>query len=113
MPPIIIWVMRRLPSVVGWLASHLLRFAAIFSIVGVHGVAWSTLLPIHAPRTQTGCPSGVILMFVCRGSLSGFSFRVDNRAALYSFEPIGMISVFAVLNTAPDTSPIAAAQKIY
>ena len=36
-PPMIICKISRLPSVVGWFASHLFRLVAIFSIVGVHG----------------------------------------------------------------------------
>ena len=39
----------------------LFRLMAIFSIIGVQGVAWSTPFPIHAPSTLTGWPSMAIL----------------------------------------------------
>ena len=99
----IIWVMSLRPSVVRWFASQRFRLAAIFSMVGVHGVAWSTPLPIHAPRTLTGWPSPAILMFAGIGEAPSWVLLVSISLARYSAVPIGMISVFAMLKTAPDT----------
>ena len=79
MPPIIICVINLLPLAVGWFASHLFRFVAIFSIVGVHGIAWSTLLPVQAPSMCVGCPSVAILMFTSNWELTGFVFLVAIR----------------------------------
>ena len=76
----------------------------IFSIVVVQGVAWSTLLPIHAPRTQTGWPSAAIFMFLSNSGLLGFVFLVTIRFSRYSLVPKGITSVLAMLKTAPETS---------
>jgi len=64
-----------------------------------------TLLPIQAPRIHTASPSHAIRISLGRGSQSvGLIFLEFTTVLLCFFVPISIISVFSMLNLAPDTS---------
>ncbi len=63
------------------------------------------LFPIHAPRDLTASPSFVMCMRLFNWDWSsGLILHVATMIYLWSSIPIRMISVFSMLNFAPDAS---------
>ena len=100
--PIVICTISRLASSVGLLLFQFLRVDLILSIIGFQGWVRLVLFPIHAPRHRMACPLLASLIFSCRGRSSGWSFLVCITRSLCSWVPMGTISVFSILNFAPD-----------
>src|SRR5713226_6764380 len=93
-----------LPYRVGLLLPHQSRSFLILSSTGSQGAVILVWLPIHVPRRRIAVLLGAILMHSLSGSRScGLSFCVLVSDLLYSSIPIGIISVFSVLNLAPET----------
>ena len=69
---------------------------------GSQGVVLLTWFLIYAPRDQMAWLSWTIWMFGLSGSSAGCSLHVVLTLFLCARDPIGMISVFIVLNFAPD-----------
>ncbi|KAF9783299.1 hypothetical protein BJ322DRAFT_1069956 [Thelephora terrestris] len=103
-PPATICTIRRLPSKVGYRASHRLKSFLIVSTIFFHGSSGFSLFPTHAPRILVASLSPA--MWIDVGTLSPATFitLVSARVWRYSAVPIGIISVFSTLNFAPDTS---------
>src|ERR1700761_2636455 len=77
----------------------------ILSTIVSHGVMSLTLFPIHAPSRRVASLSRAILILLSRGVVSfGFIFLEATIDDLCVAEPIGTISVFSMLNFAPDAS---------
>ena len=102
MPPTVIWVIRCFASRVGFEVVQLSSVFLILSSVVLHGCAWSTLFPIHAPRMRVGLPSSAILIPGGSGVSVGWRVRSSTIRTLCCLEPIGIISVFSRLNFAPE-----------
>src|SRR6266849_1242101 len=102
-PPMMAWAISFLPLSVGLDFPHSLRFLFMLSNMGSHGDFRLVLFLIHAPRDRTASPSFAILMRSSSGIWScGLSLRVRFILLWCSSEPSGMISVFSILNLAPD-----------
>src|ERR1700722_5436447 len=101
-PAIIICTISLLPSIVGWLFAHCCSWTSILSSVLDHTPDCSMLFPIHALKILVGSPSLAMWMFPGIGTWFGLSFLVSTTFLWYSGAPIGIISVFAILNLAPD-----------
>jgi len=83
--------------------SHRFSLDLMISSIGSQGVWSLASLPIHAPSILTASPSWVILISRGRGLVScGLIFRDSFTVLLWDFFPIGIISVFLMLNLAPD-----------
>ena len=103
-PPMIACAIILRPFMEGLTFFHFSRDLCTLSIVSSHRVVSLTLFPIQAPRERTASPSLAILMFWSSGFRSlGFTFRVSITHCRCCCVPIGMISVFSMLNFAPDT----------
>lgn len=102
MAPTVICIISRLASSVGLLLLHSSSDCLILSIIGFHGWVWSVLLPIHAPRHLMAVPSCAIFIVFWRLMSSGWSFLVAIILSRCSCVPMGTISVFSMLNLAPD-----------
>src|SRR6267154_3235039 len=102
MPPMNICMINRFPSSIGWPLFHLLRVVSILSRIGSQGVVLSSSFPIQAPRDLMGLLSWAILIVFSQGSSSVISFLVVITVVLCALDPIGRISVFSMLNLAPD-----------
>src|SRR5216683_3426749 len=104
-PPTTAWIISFLPFRVGCSLFHLSRLLFILSIIVSQGVLSFVWLPIHAPSILINSPSLVMCIFSVSGLWScSFSFLVDTTLRLCSVMPMGMTSVFSMLNFAPDIS---------
>ena len=103
-PPTITWIIFALPIMVGFDFPHLPRFLCILSRVISHSAVLLALFPIQAPRDLIASLSFAILILGFSGLASSWSTLHFVRICLLcSLDPIGIISVFSMLNFAPDT----------
>lgn len=103
-PPTIACTISLFPLSVGWTDFHLSRSLWMRSIMGSQGLVSRVLFPIHAPSDRIASPSFAIRTSFCIGVSSRWSFRVQVILSLCAMDPISIISVFSLLNFAPDTS---------
>ena len=101
-PPTTICIISLFLSSIGCPWLHLLRLFCILSSSGSHGAVSLVLFPIHALRDCTALPSADMCTELWSDSLSGCSRLVFRTLSWYCVVPIGMISVFVVLNFTPD-----------
>src|SRR6266851_2646490 len=88
---------------VGCTFLHLSSLVLILSMIGSQGVKSSVLFPIHAPSIHTASLSFAILMPSSSGAwFLGFSSCVVIVLCQCSSLPISIISIFSLLNLAPD-----------
>jgi hypothetical protein len=104
LPPTTIWTISLRPSRVGELLFHLSSEAVISSIAWVQGLDGSILLPTHPPNMRVVVPSSAMWVLCGIGESVGFSFLLVSTLCLYSGVPIGMTTVFDILNFAPDAT---------
>ena len=102
MAPTVSCIISCLASRVGLCLFQSSRDCLILSIIGFQGCVWLVLLPIHAPRHLMVLLSFAILISSWSLWSSGWSFLVVVTLSRCSCVPIGMISVFSMLNLVPD-----------
>lgn len=102
-PPSTEFAALQRPWMVGFSFSHRLRAALIFSMVGFHISSSLMLCPKKAPRIQTGSPS--LEIWISSGMVSVWLspiLWVECILSLCSAQPRGIITVFSILNFAPE-----------
>jgi hypothetical protein len=106
-PPTIAYTIRRFPSLVpsgvGCTDFHLSRCLYTASLTVSQGRCSCVLFPIHAPSECIASPS--FMMWTSSRVVRSFGFSFLKRITLFLWflVPIGIISVFSLLNFAPDT----------
>ena len=101
-PPTIAWAISRFPSKVGRTVFQRSRSRLTRSMIGSHGLVSCVSFPIQAPRERTDSPSCAMCTSACIGVSAGLSLRDCITLSRCAFVPIGIISVFSLLNFAPD-----------
>lgn len=105
LPPITAWAMILFPYKVGFIFCHLSMLYLTLSIMVPHGVRSFVLFPTHAPKRRTASWSFAILIRSSSWLLSlGLIRREAITSAQWLYVPMGIISVFSMLNLAPETS---------
>ena len=103
-PPMVAWIIICFPFRVRCTLSHRFSFFFMMSSISSQGVRLFILLPIQVPSILMASLSQAILMFRGRVLLScGLNFLVFTMEFLWDAFPIGMISVFSMLNLTPET----------
>jgi hypothetical protein len=91
------------PFRVGCPLFHRSSLILILSKIGSQGEASFTQFPIHAPRERVASPSFAIRMFSFSVLWSSWLiFLISSTVILYLSGPMGIISVFSMLNFAPE-----------
>ena len=92
------------PSSVGFDFPQFFSALWMLSMISSQGVFRFVLFPIHAPNNLMASPFFAILMWSFSGIWS-FGFSLQDIIILYwcVSDPIGITSVFSMLNFAPDT----------
>lgn len=102
-PPITAWMIMRRPSKVGCSLFQVFSLWLILSITGSQGVMSSALFPTQAPRMRMASPSFAMCILSSKiWSSSGFIFLCVMTFCLWFSTPMGTISVFSMLNFAPE-----------
>ena len=103
-PLTIVWIIIFLPWRVGQVWHHLPRALWILSRIGSQGVRLLVWFPIHVPRERMAFLSLAMCIWLFSGVWSrGFTFHIAMTVGLCSSMPIGIISVFSILNFVPET----------
>ena len=91
------------PVRVGFDFPHTFSVLWMLSTISSHSVLTFVLFPIQAPSDLMVSPLLAILIQLWKGDWSSwFIFQVTLTCSLYALDLIGIISVFSMLNLAPD-----------